>query len=102
MPISAIALLVIAPFSGRPFVRFHALQAVFTFGAMFALTVAMRVMLGLFFLVPLLGRMLAVLVLMGMWVGFLALWIWLMAQALQGNRYKLPFLGDYAERQAGR
>jgi uncharacterized membrane protein len=29
------------------------------------------------------------------------LWVWLMYQALEGNRYRLPWIGDHAARHAG-
>jgi len=101
MPVSALALLLIPPYSARPFIRFHALQAIFTFAAMVALTIALRIFAGIFFLIPLLGRLILMLGMALMWAGCLALWIWLMAQALQGRRFKLPWLGPFAEQQAG-
>lgn len=100
MPLSAIALLLLAPYSARPYVRFHALQAVFTFGAMVVVSFSLRIVLQVLFILPIIGRLVAIVMLLGLWVGFIVLWIWLMSQALQGKRYKLPYLGDFAERQA--
>ena len=100
MPLSALALLLLAPYSGRSFVRFHAIQAVLTFGALVLLTIAMRIFAGLFFLIPFVGRLILGLSLATLWVGFLALWILLMYRALEGKRYRLPFIGARAARHA--
>lgn len=35
------------------------------------------------------------------WLGFFVLWILLMVKAYQGERYKLPVVGDLADRYAG-
>ena len=32
-------------------------------------------------------------------VGVVILWIWLIVQAFQGREHKLPYIGDFAERQ---
>lgn len=73
------------------FVRFHAIQSVYVFGV---LTIANIVLgwipfVGPFIFRPLLG------------VLALILWIVLMVKAYQGTRYKLPWSGNLAERQAG-
>lgn len=68
------------------FVRFHAWQSIFTFGG---LSVAW-----IFFLsIPFLGWILAWLVIFPLSV---FLWLWLMFKAYQGERYKLPYVGDMA------
>jgi uncharacterized membrane protein len=33
-------------------------------------------------------------------LGFLVLWVITLLQALKGKRFKLPLIGDYAEKQA--
>lgn len=70
-------------------VRFHAYQSVATFGAIFVLSLVLGA-------VPVIG-----------WLGALLLspvslilWIVLMVKAFQGERLKLPFVGDWAEEQA--
>jgi uncharacterized membrane protein len=69
------------------FVRFHAWQSVFTFGA---LSVAW-----IFFLsIPFLGWIFAWVVILPLSV---AVWLWMMFKAYQGERYKLPYAGDMAE-----
>ena len=72
------------------FVRFHAVQSIAVFGV---LTLASIVLAW----VPIIGGVLSWLVsVLG-----LILWIVLMVKAYQGARYKLPWAGDFAEKQIG-
>ena len=72
------------------YVRFHAFQSLAVFGALFVLSVILPVL-------PLIGPPLSVLV----GVGSLILWILLMVKAYQGERFKIPVAGDWAEDQSG-
>jgi uncharacterized membrane protein len=72
----------------RPFVRFHAMQStVFSIVA----SVLALMLLG----DPLLGRVLYVLAI----ITAVVVWIRLMFKALRGERYKLPYIGDFVEHQ---
>ncbi len=93
--IPAIVFLAIAPYNRNPFVRFHAWQSIFfTVGCMvidIALVVIGRLpILGFMtlFLWPLVG------------LAFLIIWIVVLIKAFNGERYKLPIIGDLAEKQA--
>ena len=82
-----------------PFVRFHAVQSVLTFGAFTAFYILISILLPiglwrLWFLFHTLGTLL--------WLASVVLWVLLMVKAYQGERYKLPVVGDLAERYAGR
>lgn len=66
------------------FVRFHAMQSVVTFGLLFVLG-----------LVPVIGWVLGVVLVP---ITFI-LWLVLMFKAYQGEMYKLPLVGDFAEKQ---
>ena len=72
------------------FVRFHAMQSIVTFGA---LTVVIFILM----FIPIIGWIISYL------IGVLAfvLWIILMIKAAQGQKYKLPWAGNFAEKQAG-
>ena len=85
-PISGIAFLVLE--KEDDFVRFHAYQSTATFGGLLVLSVA----LGWLPLLGGLGRML-------LGPASLILWIVLMVKAFQGERFKLPVVGDWAEEQ---
>lgn len=71
------------------FVKFHAWQSILLFGGLTLVSFVLTSTLVLAILVPLLGI-----------AGF-ALWILLMIKAYQGETFKLPFVGDFAEKQAG-
>jgi uncharacterized membrane protein len=85
--VSGIALLVIEKHS--PFVRFHALQST----AAFLLIAAVYVVVNT---VPVLGQLVTVFLL---WPATVVLWLVLMFKAYQGERFKLPVVGEFAERQ---
>jgi len=88
----------------RPFVKFHAAQSMVLFGAFtvlyWILGIALAGTLGLggvYAFWSLYGLVFAVLRLAG-----LVLWILCMVKAYQGERYKLPFVGDIAQNIAGK
>jgi uncharacterized membrane protein len=87
--IPAIIFLAMEPYSQSSFVRFHAWQSIF-FGLVVAVT---HFVLGL---IPILGWMLLVPVSLA----FFVLWIFVMYKASKGERYKIPFIGNFAEQQA--
>ncbi|MCX6000972.1 MAG: DUF4870 domain-containing protein [Chloroflexi bacterium] len=69
------------------FVKFHAMQSIITF-------VALMIIMWVATVIPLIGWLIAGL------VGLLALvlWIILMIKAYQGEKFKLPVIGDLAEK----
>ena len=73
------------------FVKFHAWQSIMTFGV---LTVAQLVLMW----IPFVGWILAIIIRVMMFV----LWIILMIQAGSGKMWKLPWAGNWAERQASK
>ncbi len=74
------------------FVRFHAMQSIVTF---LPLTIIIWIIQGLFFWVPVVGWAILTLI----WILTLILWLVLMIKAYQGELYKLPIVGDFAEKQ---
>ncbi|MFK7794757.1 MAG: DUF4870 domain-containing protein [Gammaproteobacteria bacterium] len=68
------------------FVRFHAMQSIITFGILTLLTIAFG---SIFFIFAFL---LGIINLIG-----IVLWILLMVKAYQGDKFKLPIIGDLAE-----
>lgn len=85
--VSAVAFLILEKRDHE--VRFHAYQSLATFGGLFVLSAAAGV-------VPLIGALVVTLLTP---IG-LILWIVLMLKAYQGQRFKLPVVGDWAEDQA--
>ena len=72
------------------FVRFHAYQSTVTFLAIFVLNVVLGV-------IPVLGTLASAII----GLASLVLWVLLMVKAFQGERFKLPMVGDMAEDRAG-
>ena len=70
------------------FVRFHAMQSIFVFGGLFVLQIVLS-------FIPFIGWILIPFV----GIGALILWIILMIKAYNGETYKLPIVGDMAEKQ---
>jgi len=93
--IPAIIFLIVEPFNRNPFVRFHSWQCIFMAIAWFVVDIAL-VVLGRIPGVGLLNLVLAPLV----GLGFFVIWLIVMIQAFNGKRFKLPILGDLAEKQA--
>ncbi|WP_084710725.1 DUF4870 domain-containing protein [Ornithinibacillus californiensis] len=70
------------------FVRFHALQSIFVFVALFVLNIVLS-------FIPFIGWAISLIIAPLSFV----LWIVLMIQAYQGKLFKLPIIGDMVEKQ---
>jgi uncharacterized membrane protein len=92
--IPAIIFLVMEPYNRNRFIRFHAFQSIFFAVAWTALWIAM----GIIAHIPFLGWLT---ILLWPLVGLagLIIWILLLVKANAGQMYKLPFIGDLAEKQ---
>jgi uncharacterized membrane protein len=98
--ITGILFLVIEPYNKNRFIRFHAFQSIFLSVAWFAVTVLQSVVSAVlmnisFGLLGIMGLLWTVL-----WLGFLVVVVLMMVKAYQGERFKLPLIGDLAEKQA--
>ncbi len=87
--IPAIIFLAMEPYNRSSYVRFHAWQSIFLSVAI----IGINTILGL---IPIVGWIAAPIVSLG----FLILWIIVLMKASKGERYKVPFIGNFAERQA--
>ena len=70
------------------FVRFHAIQSISIYVVLFVVYL-------IFMFIPVIGLIVDILLGLGMFV----LWIVLMYKAYQGEKFKLPIIGDFAEKQ---
>jgi uncharacterized membrane protein len=93
--IPAIVFLVIEPYNKNRFIRFHAWQCIFFNIAWIVLWIGLRIVAH----IPLLGW-LTILIwpLVGL-AGFIV-WLILLLKANQGQMFKLPVIGDMADKQA--
>lgn len=93
--IPAIVFLIVEPFNKNPFVRFHAWQSIFLAIEWTAVNIALMIVGHL----PFMGFMgLMLLPLAGL--VFFVLWIVVLIQAFNGKKFKIPVIGDFAEKQA--
>jgi uncharacterized membrane protein len=93
--IPAILFLVLEPYNRNRFIRFHAFQSIFFCVAVIAISIALSILS----IIPFIGLiLLPVHLLFGL--GVLAVWIILLLKANQGLMFKLPMIGDMAEKQA--
>jgi uncharacterized membrane protein len=91
--IPAIIFLLIEPYNRNRFVRFHSFQCLFTAAALIVLHVCLSF---LSYALPLI--MFPIWGLLGL--AELALWVLLVVKAYQHQMFKLPIVGDLAEKQA--
>lgn len=94
--IPAIVFLVTAPYNQNRAVRFHSWQSIFFTIACIVIDVGLTIVtrlpffgLMMLFLWPLVG------------LAFFIVWLLVMIKAFNGQRLKLPIVGDLAEKQAG-
>ena len=87
--IPAIIFLVAEPYNKNPYIKFHAWQSIFLGIAAFVI--------GFINVIPILGQ---IIFLLGMLALFIA-WVICLLKALKGERFKLPFIGNLDEKQAG-
>jgi uncharacterized membrane protein len=98
--VPAVIFLLIEPYKRNRFVRFHSFQCIGLFLSMLIVAAVMRIAAALIGLIPLLGPLLLVLVSVILSFGCFILWLLLLVKALQGEMFKLPLIGDYAESHA--
>jgi uncharacterized membrane protein len=93
--IPAIIFLIVEPYNRSPLVRFHSWQSIFFAIGCFVVDVAL-IMLRF---IPFFGwTMLFISPLI--WLAFFVLWLIMLINAFNGKRFKLPIVGDLAEKQA--
>jgi uncharacterized membrane protein len=93
--IPAIIFLVLEPYNKNRFIRFHAFQCIFFWVALFVIYFA----IGVLAVMPFLWTVTLALHSL-VWAASVVLWIVLLLKAYQGQMWKLPVVGDLAEKQA--
>ena len=98
--IPAIIFLVLEPYNKSRFVRFHCFQNIFLHVAALVLWIGLFIVSAVLAFIPILGHLVAFLLWMLLSIGILIIWIVLLLKANQGQMWKLPIIGDIAEKQA--
>jgi len=96
--IPAVIFLRVKPYSQNHFVRFHSFQSIFFLVAGIVSAAAMRLIFSLLSLIPRFGYLLASLAVLVVVLGWVILWLVSMVKALQGELFKLPVIGGFAEK----
>jgi len=84
------------------FVKFHAMQSMLASVGAIVLWIVYMVIWTVLVRIPFLGIIAGIVGFLGWAVlvlGLLALWLFCMFKAFQGDRFKLPFIGEIAEKQ---
>ncbi|MEE8200196.1 MAG: hypothetical protein V3R29_03420 [Candidatus Acidoferrales bacterium] len=96
----AIVWLVIEPYNKDRFIRFHSFQMLGLAVAGVVLSIVMTVLSVVLAMVPYVSLILFILwPLFGL--AMLGVWVFLMYKSYNNEKYKLPVIGDFAEKQAG-
>ena len=98
--IPAILFLILEPYNKKPFVRFHSFQSIFLTIVYIVCCIAVPILSLILAFVPILGHVIAGLLWLVVFAGFFIVWIVLLIKAYQGQMWKLPVIGDIAEKQA--
>jgi uncharacterized membrane protein len=98
--IPPIIFLLLDPYRRNRFVRFHSLQCLFLWLALFLIGAVLRLAGVVLSIIPVLGHLLVFLISMVIGLAAFVVWLVLVIKALQGEEFKLPVVSDLAERQA--
>jgi uncharacterized membrane protein len=93
--IPAIIFLIVPPYNQKPLIRFHSWQSIFLCIAWIVIDIAFHFVARIpfigwpvFFLIPLVR------------LGFFILWLIVVIKAFNGQLFKIPVIGDFAQKQA--
>lgn len=82
------------------YVRFHAMQSILIFAALIVGWIALIVVGIVLSYLPCVGGIVSSILGLVLWLGGMAVYVLMMIKAYQGEKYKLPIIGDIAEKQA--
>lgn len=95
--ITGVLFLAIAPYNQSRTVRFHAWQSIFFNVGLFVFWIAYTIVT---IILPSFLSLILSLASLLIWLGTLCLWLLLMYKAYNNEKFKLPIIGDLAEKQA--
>ena len=81
------------------FVKFHAMQSMLASVAAIVIWIVYTVLASILAYIPVLGWLVMLLLWAGLALGMLGVWLFSMFKAFQGERFKLPYIGEVAEKQ---
>ena len=82
------------------FVRFHAMQSIAVYVAFTVIVIVLWILQLITMFIPFIGILFTVLMVLT-YIAMFVMWVILMIKAYQGEKFKLPWVGNFAEKQAG-
>ena len=98
--LTGILFLVLEPYNRNPVIRFHAFQSIFAWIAAIVVGMMLSMVSYIFVAVPFIGWIIYILLWTAFSLGVLGLWLFLMYKAYNKERFVLPVIGVWAEKQA--
>jgi uncharacterized membrane protein len=98
--LTGILFLVLEPYNRNPVIRFHAFQSIFVWIAAIVLGMAVSVLAYPIAALPFIGWLIDILLWLAFSLGVFGLWLFLMYKAYNRERFVLPLIGIWAEKQA--
>ena len=98
--LTGILALVLEPYNRNPVIRFHAFQSIFAWSAAMAIGIALNILSYPIAALPFIGWLIDILLWLAFSLGVLVLWLFLMYKAYNKERFVLPLIGVWAEKQA--
>jgi len=98
--LTGILFLVLEPYSRNRVIRFHAFQSIFAWIAAMVIGMVLSMLAYPIAAVPFIGWIIVLLLWMAFSVGILVLWLFLMYKAYNKEKFVLPVIGEWAEKQA--
>ncbi len=98
--LTGILFLVLEPYNRNPLIRFHAFQAIFAWIAAIVIGIVLNLLAFAITAVPFIGWLIDILVWLAFSLGCVGLWLFLMYKAYNKERFVLPVIGAWAEKQA--
>ena len=96
----AIVFLTVPALNRSRFVRFHSWQSIFFVAAAAITALVMKLLFGVFSVLPAIGLLLSWLLVGVAFIGIAVLWVLLTVKAAQGQSYELPVIGSMAAQLA--
>ena len=98
--LTGILFLVLEPYNRNPVIRFHAFQSIFAWIAALVIGIVLSMVAYPIAAVPFIGWLIVILLWLAFSLGCLILWLFLMYKAYNKERFVLPVIGEWAEKQA--
>jgi uncharacterized membrane protein len=98
--IPAIIFLILEPYNKIPFVRFNSIQCLGLAVASFILQICVYIIGSILHVIPFFGVIVGGLLHLGVALLIFIAWLICIIKASQGQWFKLPVIGDFAEKQA--